>query len=124
MSSVFATWLQGAMDAQGIDARRLALALGVSEGAVHGWLYEGTIPGMRNLVELGRLFNVATEAVIQVAGYDVIPSKTPGERERRRAEVLARLPRFAEIAEKIAKLSPQKQDAYLSVIEKMMPEEE
>lgn len=121
MSSVFATWLHGAMTAQGVDARRLSIELRVSEGTIHNWLFEGAIPGMRNLVELGRFFNVSTETVIQLAGYDVIPSRTPDERERRRAEALARLPRYAEIAEKIAKLSPAKQDAYLSVIEKMIP---
>jgi transcriptional regulator with XRE-family HTH domain len=122
MSTIFATWLQGAMNAHGKDARRIALALGVTESTVHNWLFEGAIPGMKNLVELARMFDVPTESVIKIAGYDIIPSRTPAEREQRRAEVLAQLPRYAEIAEKVAKLSPAKQDAYLSVIEKMLPE--
>lgn len=124
MSTIFATWLLGAMNAQGKDARRIALTLGISEGTVHNWLYEGAIPGMKNLVELARLFDVPTESVIKIAGYDIIPSRSPSEREQRRAEILAKLPRYAMIAEKVAKLSPAKQDAYLSVIEKMLPEED
>jgi transcriptional regulator with XRE-family HTH domain len=110
------------MNAQGKDARRVSFALGVSEGTVHNWLFEGAIPGMKNLVELARLFDVPTESVIKIAGYDIIPSRSPTEREQRRADVLVKLPRYAEIAEKLAKLSPAKQDAYLSVIEKMLPE--
>lgn len=124
MSTVFATWLQGAMDAKGMDPRRLARALGVSEGTVHNWLHEGATPSLKNIVEMSRLFGVATETVLDIAGYDVVLSGTPEERERRRAEILARLPRFAEIAEKVAKLPLAKQDAYLSVIEKMLPDED
>lgn len=124
MSTVFAAWLQGCMRANSLEPHQLALALKVSEGTVHNWLHEGSIPGMKNLVELGRLFNVATERVIQVAGFDIIPSRSPEERERRRAEILVQLPRYATIAEKVARLPAAKQDAYLSVIEKMLPEDE
>ena len=125
MSTVFATWLQGAMSANNnMEPHQLAAALQVSEGTVHNWLHQGAIPGMKNLVELGRLFGVATERVIQVAGYDIIPSRSPEEREQRRADVLAQLPRYSEIAEKVAKLPLAKQDAYLSVIERMLPGDE
>jgi transcriptional regulator with XRE-family HTH domain len=124
MSSVFATWLSGAMNAQGYDPRRLARALSVSEGTVHNWLHQGAMPNLHNIVELSRVFNVGTETLVQLAGYDVVVSGSPDERERRRAELLAKLPRFAEIAEKVAKLPPVKQDAYLSIIEKMVPEDE
>lgn len=120
--SVFGTWLLGAMNAQGMDARRLALALNVSEGSVHGWLYKGAIPSVRNLAELARLTGVGVETIIELAlGFSVAPSPSPAEREQRRAAILARLPRFAEIAEKVAVLPAEQQDAYLSIIERMLP---
>ena len=124
MSTVFATWLRGAMDAKGIDARRVAIAVESSEGTVHNWLHQGAIPSMRHLVKLARLFDTPTETVVHLAGYDVVVSGTPDEREQRRAELLAKLPRFAGIVEKMAKLTPAQQDAYLSIIEKMVPEDD
>lgn len=124
MSTLFATWLAGAMQSHGMDQRRLALALDVKEGTVHGWLKQGAIPTVKNIVQLARFFNVGTDTLIDIAGYDVVPSKDPEERERRRADILARLPRFAEIAERVARMPAAKQDAYLSMIEKMVPDEE
>lgn len=119
--SVFSTWLRAEMAKRGLDQRQLAQRLGTGDSTVHGWLEQDAQPNVRSIVLLSRLFNVSTDTILQLVGYDVVQSMSADERETRRAELLARIPRFPEIAEKIARLSPEKQDAYLSVIERLLP---
>ena len=119
--SAFSTWLRAEMAARSLDQRQLAQALGTGDSTVHGWLEQDAQPNVRSIILISRLFGVPTDTVLQLAGFDVVLSGGNDERERRRAELLARLPRFADIAEKIAKLPPEKQDAYLSVIERLLP---
>lgn len=124
----FSTWLRSQMRAHGLDNRQLAQRLSalskkrkVGDSTIHDWLEKDAIPNVYSVVLLSRLFNVSTETVLKLAGYDVVVSNDDAERMARRAELLARLPRFAEIAEKLARLPHEKQDAYLSVIERLLP---
>lgn len=119
--SLFATWLRAEMAARGYDQRQLAQVLGVGESTVHGWLMQGSIPTLRTTLLLARTFQLSTDVIIRAAGYDVLPSSDETVRAERRAALLAALPRFAEIAEKIARLPAETQDAYLSIIERMVP---
>ena len=119
--TAFSTWLRAQMAQRGVDQRQLAQKLGTGDSTVHGWLEQGAQPNVRSVVLLSRLFDVATDTILQLAGYDVVRSMSVDEREQRRSELLGRLPRFAEIAEKIARMPPEKQDAYLSVIERLLP---
>lgn len=119
--SVFSTWLRAEMSKRGLDNRQLAQRLGTGDSTVHGWLEQDAQPSVRSVVLLSRLFGITTDTILRMAGYDVVASGDDNDRQARRAELLARLPRFTEIAEKIAKLSPEKQDAYLSVIERLLP---
>lgn len=124
----FATWLRAQMAARGMDNRQLAQKLtGLNNGkrigdsTVHDWLEEGALPNVRSVVLLSRCFNVQTDTILRFVGYDVVVSADDNDRMARRAELLAKLPRFAEIAEKLAKLPAERQDAYLSVIERLLP---
>lgn len=117
----FSTWLRATMERHGMDQHQLAQQLGTSDSTVHGWLEQGALPNVKSIVLLSRIFTVKTDTLIQLAGYDVVVSNSESERQVRRADLLARLPRFAEIAEKIARMPPEKQDAYLSVIERLLP---
>lgn len=119
--SAFSTWLRAQMAQRGMDQRQLAQRLGTGDSTVHGWLEQDAQPNVRSIVLLSRLFGVPTDTIIQLAGFDIVHSMSADEREQRRAELLVRLPRFGEIAEKIARMPPEKQDAYLSVIERLLP---
>lgn len=122
--SVFSTWLRSEMNKRGLDNRQLAQRIGAGDSTVHGWLEQDAQPSVRSIVLLSRLFGIATDTILRLAGYDVVVSDDEDERQARRAELLARLPRFTEIAEKIARLPPEKQDAYLSIIERLLPSSE
>ena len=124
MATPFSTWLRAEMAKHGLDNRQLATKIGTGDTTVHDWLEEDTLPNVRSIVLLSRLFGVSTDTVIQLVGFDVVASANDGERNQRRADLLAKLPRFADIAEKIVRLSPEKQDAYLSMIERMLPPDE
>lgn len=124
----FSTWLRAQMQARGIDNRQLAQKLTdlndgkrIGDSTVHDWLEQGALPTVRSVVLLSRYFQVSTDTIIRLVGYDVVVSDDDTERNARRAELLARLPRFAEIAEKLARQPAEKQDAYLSVIERLLP---
>lgn len=119
--SVFSTWLRAEMAQRGLDNRQLAQLIQTGDSTVHGWLEQDVTPNMRSLVLISRMFDVPTETVISYAGYDIVPSTDAGDRETRRAELLARLPRYTDIAEKLARLPPEKQDAYLTIIERLLP---
>ena len=121
--SAFSTWLRAEMAKRGMDQRQLAQKLNTGDSTVHGWLEQDVQPTVRSIVLISRLFAIPTDTILQLVGYDVVHSMSADERELRRAELLARLPRFAEIAEKIARLPPEKQDAYLSIIERLLPSE-
>lgn len=124
----FATWLRAQMEARGIDNRQLAQKLTdlndgkrIGDSTIHDWLEQGALPNVRSVVLLSRYFGVSTDTVIRLVGYDVVVSSDDAERDARRAELLARLPRFAEVAEKLTRLPSEKQDAYLTVIERLLP---
>lgn len=119
--SAFSTWLRAEMAKRGLDQHQLAIKLGTGDSTVHGWLEQDAQPQVRSIVLLSRLFGVTTDTILQLVGYDVVQSMSADERDHRRSELLVRLPRFAEIAEKIARMPPEKQDAYLSVIERLLP---
>lgn len=126
--SPFATWLRAEMAKHGMDNRQLAQRLTalnddkrIGDSTIHDWLEQGALPNVRSVVLLSRAFNVSTDTILHVVGYDTVVSGDESERTVRQAELLARLPRFVEIAEKITRLSPEKQDAYLSVIERLFP---
>lgn len=119
--SIFSTWLRQCMDQRGMSARDLARALETGDTTVHGWLVEGVIPGTHHLVQLHLLLDVPINVVLEQAGYKIRPSSGEDEREARRARMLARLPAYVRIGSKITKLSPEKQDAYLSAMERLLP---
>jgi transcriptional regulator with XRE-family HTH domain len=100
-----------------------AAKIGVQPGTISKWLRRKSPPEMKGLIAIGRAFGLPTEEVIVAAGYDVKASDTDADRENRRLALLAAMPRFAEIMDRVARLPPERQDAYLSVIEGMLPTE-
>jgi transcriptional regulator with XRE-family HTH domain len=121
--SVFATWLQGEIDAKGWDQRQAALKIGVRESTVHNWLHQDKSPGVKNVLRIARALNKPVEVVLEQAGYvfdddDVPPSGN--EMAQRRADVLAALPQFAEIIDRLARQPAEKQAVYIELIHRLL----
>jgi transcriptional regulator with XRE-family HTH domain len=118
---VFRLWFKQQLASRGWDGKTAAGKIGVQPGTISKWLRRKTPPEMKGLVAIGRAFGIPTEDVIVAAGYPVTASETDADRENRRLALLAAMPRFAEIIDRVARMPPDRQDAYLSVIEAMLP---
>lgn len=118
---VFNLWFRDQLRARGWGGTVAAEKIGVQPGTISKWRKRKTPPEMRGLIAIARAFGLPTEDVIVAAGYDVSASDSDADRENRRLALLAAMPRFAEIMDRVARLSPERQDAYLSVIEGMLP---
>lgn len=118
---VFRSWFKQQIKTRGWTQKDAAMHIGVPPGTVSKWLRRKTPPEMKGLIAIGRAFELPTEDVIVAAGYAVNASDTDADRENRRLVLLTAMPRFADIIDRVARLSPEKQDAYLSVIETMLP---
>ncbi len=118
---LFRVWFKQQLDARGWDGKTAAEKIDVQPGTISKWLRRKTPPEMKGLVAIGRAFGIPTEDVIVAAGYPVTASETDADRENRRLALLSAMPRFAEIIDRVARMPPDRQDAYLSVIEAMLP---
>jgi transcriptional regulator with XRE-family HTH domain len=121
---VFNLWFREQLRSRGWNGATAAEKIGVQPGTISKWRRRKTPPEMKGLTAIGRAFGIPTEEVIVAAGYDVRASDTDADREDRRLALLAAMPRFAEIMDRVARLPPERQDAYLSVIESMLPNDE
>lgn len=117
----FRAWFKQQLRARGWDGKTAAEKIDVQPGTISKWLRRKTPPEMKGLVAIGRAFGIPTEDVIIAAGYPVTASETDADRENRRLALLSAMPRFAEIIDRVARMPPERQDAYLSVIEAMLP---
>jgi transcriptional regulator with XRE-family HTH domain len=118
---VFNLWFREQLRSRGWNGATAAEKIGVQPGTISKWRRRKTPPEMKGLTAIGRAFGIPTEEVIVAAGYDVRASDSDADREDRRLALLAAMPRFAEIMDRVARLPPDRQDAYLSVIESMLP---
>ena len=118
---VFSLWFREELRKRGWNGKMAAEKIGVQPGTISKWRKRKTPPEMKGLTAIGRAFEVPTEDILVAAGFDVHPSATDADREGRRLALLAAMPRFAEIMDRVARMEPAKQDAYLSVIESMLP---
>ncbi len=121
--SVFGTWLQGQIDVRGWDNREASRQIGVPETSIHNWTHGKNKPSPRSILKIARGLRVPLEVVMAQAeggNVDDLVPMTDDEAERQRAEVLARLPQFADIIETMAKKSPERQAAYLEMIRRLM----
>lgn len=118
---VFNLWFREQLRSRNWDGKTAAERIGVQPGTISKWLRRKTPPEMKGLIAIGRAFGVPTEDVIAAAGHPVIASESDTDREDRRRVLLAAIPRFAEIIDRVARMPPERQDAYLSVIEAMLP---
>ncbi len=118
---VFNLWFKEQLRSRGWNGATAADKIGVQPGTISKWRRRKTPPEMRGLIAIGRAFELPTEDVIVAAGYDVKASDSDADRENRRLTLLSAMPRFAEIIDRVARLAPERQDAYLSVIEGMLP---
>jgi Predicted transcriptional regulators len=118
---VFNLWFKEQLRARGWSGERAAAEIGVQPGTISKWRRRKTPPEMRGLIAIGRAFGIPTEDVIVAAGHDVRGSDSDADRANRRLDLLSAIPRFAEIIDRVARLPPERQDAYLSVIEGMLP---
>lgn len=118
---VFSLWFREELRKRGWNGKIAAEKIGVGEGTISKWRKRKTPPEMKGLTAIGRAFGVPTEDVIIAAGFEVNASASDAERADRRLALLAAMPRFADIMDRVARLPPERQDAYLSVIETMLP---
>lgn len=73
------------MGAAGINQEALAQAVGVSQGAVSGWL-KGAIPSADKLARIARFFSVTPEHLLgDPDGAGGLKAPQPGEDWRKRA---------------------------------------
>lgn len=122
--TLFRAWFKQQLDARGWDGKTAAEKINVQPGTISKWLRRKTPPEMKGLVAIGRAFGMPTEDVIVAAGYPVNASESDADRENRRLALLSAMPRFAEIIDRVARMPPERQDAYLSVIEATLPPDE
>ena len=120
---LFRVWFKQQLSARGWSGATAAEKIGVQPGTISKWLRRKTPPEMKGLVAIGRAFKMPTEDLIIAAGYPVTASESDADREDRRLALLAAMPRFAQIIDRVARMPPERQDAYLSVIEAMLPPE-
>ncbi len=118
---VFNLWFREELRSRGWNGATAADKIGVQAGTISKWRRRKPPPEMKGLIAIGRAFGIPTESVIVAAGYDVKGSDSDADRANRRLTLLSAIPRFADIIDRVARLSPEKQDAYLSVIEGMLP---
>ncbi len=118
---LFRVWFKQQLMARGWDGRTAAQKIDVQPGTISKWLRRKTPPEMKGLVAIGRAFGMPTEDLIVAAGHPVIASESDADRANRRLALLAAMPRFAEIIDRVSRMPPERQDAYLSVIEAMLP---
>jgi transcriptional regulator with XRE-family HTH domain len=118
---VFKLWFKEQLRSRGWSGAMAAAKIGVQAGTISKWRRRKTPPEMKGLIAIGRAFEIPTEDVIIAAGYDVKESDSDADRANRRLTLLSAIPRFAEIIDRVARLPPERQDAYLSVIEGMLP---
>jgi transcriptional regulator with XRE-family HTH domain len=119
---VFNLWFKEQLRSRGWSGAMAAEKIGVQPGTISKWRRRKTPPEMKGLTAIGRAFGIPTEEVIVAAGYDVRASDSDADRSDRRLALLAAMPRFAEIMDRVARMEPERQDAYLSVIESMLPD--
>lgn len=121
--SVFGTWLQGEIDARGWDQRMAAQRIGVPETNVHNWIHQDIKPGRRAILKIARALKLPLETVMEQAEYDEEgwdAELMPDEAAQQRAEVLARLPQFADIIDLVANKPLERQAAYLDMIRRLL----
>lgn len=120
--SVFSAWLQSELDAQGWDQRQAAGAIRVRESSIHNWLHKGVIPKSPSLIKIAMATGTPIEDVMQAAGFpDLNIIRKKAARADARAKVLASLPQFAEIIDRVARQTPAKQAAYIEMIKRIIP---
>jgi transcriptional regulator with XRE-family HTH domain len=119
---VFNLWFKEQLRSRGWSGAMAAEKIGVQPGTISKWRRRKTPPEMKGLTAIGRAFGIPTEEVIVAAGYDVSASDSDADRSDRRLALLAAMPRFADIMDRVARMEPERQDAYLSVIESMLPD--
>lgn len=127
---IFSVWLADEMIARGyghnaasLDKARFARDLGVVETTVANWLDSKNLPTMRAVVLLAKFFGYSTETVLNVAGYEIVPSAGDAKRNERSAAILAALPRLQRLIEMIGTKTPAEQDIWFSVVEKLLKDE-
>lgn len=119
---VFNLWFREELRKRGWNGKMAAEKIGVGEGTISKWRKRKTPPEMKGLTAIGRAFEIPTEDVIVAAGFDVRGSDSDADRANRRLALLAAMPRFTAIMDRVARMEPERQDAYLSVVESMLPD--
>lgn len=122
--SIFGTWLQAEIDKRGWDARTAASQFGVKDNTVHYWLAGTKLPSITSTMKLARVLDVPLDDVLLKAGYTDVVEQAKGttvdEAARRRAQILAQLPQFAEIIEVMAQEPPERQAVQIEIIRRLL----
>lgn len=122
--SIFGTWLQSEIDKRGWDAITASHQFGVKHNTVGYWLAGTKLPSVTSALKVARTLDVPVDEVLLKAGYtDIVEQArgtTPDEANRRRAEILAQLPPFAEIIEVMAKEPPERQAMQIEIIRRLL----
>lgn len=110
---------------QGKNWAWLARETNFSEGTFSNWKSDpGRVPDLYTLALVSSKLKISLRVLIEACGYPVDESVEYTDRQARARALVAAVPRLAEVAEDIAKLKPDDQDALLVTIETWLQERE
>jgi transcriptional regulator with XRE-family HTH domain len=120
--SAFGTEVKRRLAAIGKDPSWLHTQTGLSHSTIHNWFRkESVTPLPSTVARVAKALGCAPEDLSASAGYGVRYSKDDGERERRRAAILAARPDWGEkVIDRLPQLGPDEEDYILSMIESVI----
>lgn len=119
--SNFGSKLYEILDRIGKDAMWLSVQTGLSRAAISKWKTNGAREPKPSSVKRVAValepFGVTLEELANAAGYSIVKSASPDEREERRLRLMRTVPRWAKINDWVERLSPEDQDDIFSLNE-------
>lgn len=122
--SNFGSKLNEILERIGKDAMWLSAQTGISRAAISKWKTNGArVPKPSSVKRVARAlkpYDVTLEELASAAGYSIVMSASPDEREERRLMLMRSSPRWAKINDWVERLDPDAQDEIFSLNEAWM----
>lgn len=110
--------IQKALDQQGQTWAWLSRKTGIAQATFVNWRQNAKIvPELESLAAVSGKLGVPLRTLIEACGYPVNESADYADRTARARALVAAVPRLADVAEDLASLRPEDQDALMTMIE-------